>query len=83
VIRVLPDNQIQWIHFLTTAAHFEEMRRNDIANGLKDQNHVSMDRSFIASYDRYLFDDWSLFLKHGLKMSNWYLRLKHRLKIRF
>lgn len=69
VIRILPDNQVNWVmHFITSVDIREELNPSEFITALVNQNYIGKNRSFYSDYDGYIFGDLYSLLSHSLKI---------------
>lgn len=69
VVRIMPDNQVDWIiQFMTKSNGSEQFNSREFNSALLLQDHRGKNRSFYSICDRYLFGDWYSLLTHSLKL---------------
>ncbi|GAB2627840.1 restriction endonuclease [Novilysobacter erysipheiresistens] len=71
VIRLLPDNQVEHVLYMMTAATLAAMSRLDSAEfnaALTRPSFVGRNRDFYAAAEGYIFGDWRALLRHSLRL---------------
>lgn len=69
VIRILPDNQVNWVmHFITTVDFKEKLNPREFTIALTTQSHIGKNRSFYSAYDGYFFGELYSLLSYSLKI---------------
>lgn len=69
VIRILPDNQVNWVmHFITSVDFKEKLNPKEFTIALTNQSHIGKNRSFYSAYDGYFFGDLHSLLSYSLKI---------------
>jgi len=67
LVRIMPDDQVNWImHFMTTASFENKLNPQEFNAALTMESYQAQNRSFYSVFDGYIFDNWQSLLRHAL-----------------
>ena len=67
LVRIMPDDQVQWLMHLMTSASFDnKLNPREFNIALTKEDYQAQERSFYSVFDGYFFGNWQSLLRHTL-----------------
>ncbi|MBW1614209.1 MAG: restriction endonuclease [Deltaproteobacteria bacterium] len=67
LVRIMPDDQVQWLMHLMTSASFDnKLNPREFNIALTKEDYQAQERIFYSVFDGYFFGNWQSLLRHTL-----------------